>query len=243
MTGESLYPRLEPLLAQVEQAHPVRRRRAQRPGQGVGRRRRALGADVPRRLRGGAAQPGPDDPLRGAQRAPRRPRRAHLRRLARPRRADAASTASRSSPSTRTAPSGDFDLLGVSFATELGYTNLLEALDLAGIPLHAADRDETLPGRRRRRARRVQPRAGRRLRRLPPSSATASRWSARSPTSSRRGRRRAAPAGASSCWPGWPGSRASTCRASTRSPTRPTARSPRSPAPATTSRRGSASAR
>jgi radical SAM family uncharacterized protein len=38
-----------------------------------------------------------------------------------------------------------FDLLGVSFATELGYTNLLEALDLAGIPLHAADRDETHP--------------------------------------------------------------------------------------------------
>src|SRR4030095_12217647 len=34
----------------------------------------------------------------------------------------------------------DFDLLGVSFATELGYTNLLTALDLAGIPLRAADR-------------------------------------------------------------------------------------------------------
>ncbi|GAA4412830.1 TIGR03960 family B12-binding radical SAM protein [Actinokineospora soli] len=33
-----------------------------------------------------------------------------------------------------------FDVLGVSFATELGYTNLLNALDLAGIPLHAADR-------------------------------------------------------------------------------------------------------
>ena len=33
-----------------------------------------------------------------------------------------------------------FDVLGVSFSTELGYTNLLGALDLAGIPLHAADR-------------------------------------------------------------------------------------------------------
>jgi radical SAM family uncharacterized protein len=33
-----------------------------------------------------------------------------------------------------------FDVLGVSFATELGYTNLLAALDLAGIPLHAKDR-------------------------------------------------------------------------------------------------------
>jgi radical SAM family uncharacterized protein len=37
-------------------------------------------------------------------------------------------------------PVSAFDLLGVSFATELGYTNLLTALDLAGIPLHAADR-------------------------------------------------------------------------------------------------------
>jgi len=33
-----------------------------------------------------------------------------------------------------------FDVLGVSLGTELGYTNLLETLDLAGIPLHAADR-------------------------------------------------------------------------------------------------------
>src|SRR5215472_3807417 len=38
-----------------------------------------------------------------------------------------------------------FDLLGISFATELGYTNLLTALDLAGIPLSAADRDERDP--------------------------------------------------------------------------------------------------
>jgi radical SAM family uncharacterized protein len=42
-------------------------------------------------------------------------------------------------------PVGDFDLFGVSFSTELGYTNLLTALDLAGIPLEAADRDMTHP--------------------------------------------------------------------------------------------------
>jgi radical SAM superfamily enzyme YgiQ (UPF0313 family) len=42
-------------------------------------------------------------------------------------------------------PVGAFDVLGISFATELGYTNMLTALDLAGIPLHAADRDETHP--------------------------------------------------------------------------------------------------
>ncbi len=40
---------------------------------------------------------------------------------------------------------GDFDVFGLSFATELGYTNMLAALDLAGIPLHARDRDESHP--------------------------------------------------------------------------------------------------
>jgi radical SAM family uncharacterized protein len=38
-----------------------------------------------------------------------------------------------------------FDVLGVSFATELCYTNLLTALDLAGIPLSAADRGDDDP--------------------------------------------------------------------------------------------------
>jgi radical SAM family uncharacterized protein len=42
-------------------------------------------------------------------------------------------------------PVGAFDVLGVSFSTELGYTNLLTALDLADIPLHARDRDATHP--------------------------------------------------------------------------------------------------
>ena len=42
-------------------------------------------------------------------------------------------------------PVGAFDILGVSFSTELGYTNLLTALDLAGMPLHAADRREEDP--------------------------------------------------------------------------------------------------
>jgi radical SAM family uncharacterized protein len=42
-------------------------------------------------------------------------------------------------------PVRDFDVLGVSFATELGYTNLLTALDLSGVALHATDRLETDP--------------------------------------------------------------------------------------------------
>ena len=40
---------------------------------------------------------------------------------------------------------GDFDVVGVSLSTELGYTNLLTTLDLAGIPLHTRDRDDGHP--------------------------------------------------------------------------------------------------
>ena len=42
-------------------------------------------------------------------------------------------------------PVRGFDLFGISFSTELGYTNLLNALDLAGIPLHSADRGDEDP--------------------------------------------------------------------------------------------------
>ncbi|MFJ2032783.1 TIGR03960 family B12-binding radical SAM protein [Streptosporangium sp. NPDC087985] len=38
-----------------------------------------------------------------------------------------------------------FDVLGLSFSTELGYTNMLTALDLAGIPLEAVDRGDDDP--------------------------------------------------------------------------------------------------
>jgi radical SAM family uncharacterized protein len=40
---------------------------------------------------------------------------------------------------------GEFDVFGISFSTELGYTNMLTALDLAGIPLAALDRGEDHP--------------------------------------------------------------------------------------------------
>jgi radical SAM family uncharacterized protein len=42
-------------------------------------------------------------------------------------------------------PVGAFDVFGISFSTELGYTNMLTALDLAGIPLHAEDRTDDHP--------------------------------------------------------------------------------------------------
>ena len=49
------------------------------------------------------------------------------------------------------------------FSTELGYTNLLTALELAGIPLAVRGPRRDPPARHRRRARRVQPGAHRRL--------------------------------------------------------------------------------
>jgi radical SAM family uncharacterized protein len=42
-------------------------------------------------------------------------------------------------------PVAAFDVLGVSFSTELGYTNLLTALDLAGIPLESRHRTDEHP--------------------------------------------------------------------------------------------------
>ena len=42
-------------------------------------------------------------------------------------------------------PVSAFDVLGVSLSTELGYTNLLTALDLAGIGLHSVDRPDDAP--------------------------------------------------------------------------------------------------
>jgi radical SAM family uncharacterized protein len=42
-------------------------------------------------------------------------------------------------------PVGAFDVLGISFSTELGYTNMLTALELSSIPLYAADRDDSHP--------------------------------------------------------------------------------------------------
>jgi radical SAM family uncharacterized protein len=42
-------------------------------------------------------------------------------------------------------PVGDFDVFGLSFATELCYTNMLTELDLAGVPLHAPERREHDP--------------------------------------------------------------------------------------------------
>ena len=42
-------------------------------------------------------------------------------------------------------PLSDFDVMGFTLQFELNYTNVLSVLDLAGLPLYAADRDGTVP--------------------------------------------------------------------------------------------------
>ena len=42
-------------------------------------------------------------------------------------------------------PIRDFDFLGITLQFELCYTNVLQVLDLSGIPLRACDRDESVP--------------------------------------------------------------------------------------------------
>ena len=130
-----------------------------RPPQG------GVAAGLPRHLRDRAAQPGPADPLRAPQRARRRRRRADLLPVDRPRRRAAAEPACRCSASTPTGPAADFDVLAFNLSAELVYTNVLECIDLAGVPLHAARRGDADAARRRRRPLHLQPRAARRLRR------------------------------------------------------------------------------
>ena len=96
---------------------------------------------------------------------------------------------SRSSRSTATGRPREFDLLAFNLSAELVYTNVLNCIDLAGVP--GAGRrpaPPTDPLVVRRRPLHLQPRAAGRLRRPVRASATARRWSARSPRWSATGR-------------------------------------------------------
>ena len=42
-------------------------------------------------------------------------------------------------------PIADFDVIGFSLGYEMAYTNVLNMLDLAGLPLRSEDRDEDMP--------------------------------------------------------------------------------------------------
>ena len=69
------------------------------------------------------------------------------------------------------APAADFDVLGFSLQAELNYSNIVNMLDLAGLPVWQRDRRESRPDRARRRA------LHRQLRSRSPTSSTRS-WSA-----------------------------------------------------------------
>ena len=135
-----MWPQLEPLLAKVEK--PARyigcEDGAQRPDHAP--RPGRLAADLPRHLRDRAAQPGPADPLRDPQRAARRGGRAHLRPVDRPRGRAAARPGLPLFSVDTHRPAGDFDVLAFNLSAELVYTNLLNCIDLAGVPVRAADR-------------------------------------------------------------------------------------------------------
>ena len=63
-------------------------------------------------------------------------------------------------------PAGDFDVLAFNLSAELVYTNVLNCIDLAGVPVRAAERRPAAPARRGRRPLHLQPRASGRLPRL-----------------------------------------------------------------------------
>ena len=229
-------PRAAPRAGQ--QADPVRRRRAELDGQGLGRRRRrdrALGADVPRRLRGGRAQPGRHDPLRSAQRAARRPRRAHVCRVARPRgphaRARGAAVHRRRAPPGRR--------LRPVRPVLLDRARLHQHAHRARPGRHPAARRRPRrqpPDRRRRRARRVQPRDDRRLRRRRRGRRRRGGRAGHHRHRRAPGSARAAPVAGARCCCAWRAPAGSTCRRSTTSRTCPTAASSASP-PTPTPRR------
>ena len=90
---------------------------------------------------------------------------ADLRALDRPRGRAAGPPASPCSRSTTTLPAGEFDLIAFNLSAELVYTNVLNMVDLAGVPVRSDDRGPGASARRRRWPRRVQPGAVGRLHR------------------------------------------------------------------------------
>ena len=134
----SLWPRVEPLLAQVT-----------KPARYIGGE---LGAQVPehldtavswlplpRHLRDRPPQPGSADPLRDPQRAGRCRGRAGLRPVDRHGSGDEDGRSALFSLENHLA-AGSFDVLAFNLSAELVYTNVLNLIDLAGVPVQASDR-------------------------------------------------------------------------------------------------------
>ena len=96
-------------------------------------------------------------------------------------------------------PVGAFDVLGFSFAAEMGYTNMLTVLDLAGIPLFLPNEQPVTPWSSPGATRPSTPSRWR-ISWTGWCSATASRPCWPSPASSASGSRPGGPAGVTGCW-------------------------------------------
>jgi hypothetical protein len=108
-------------------------------------------------------------------------------------------------------PAVEFDVVAFNLSAELTYTNLLNCVDLAGVPLARRRPHRRSPARRRRGSLHVQPRAAGRLPRL----RRARRRRGGGGGAHRGGRAlegRPARPTARSCSKRWPRSRACTCR-------------------------------
>jgi hypothetical protein len=116
-------------------------------------------------------------------------------------------------------PLGDFDIIGFTLPHELNYTNVLNMLDLAGIPLLAKDRTDAHPIILGGGAGAYNPS----LTCWPSARAKRSWWTCW-PATARRRSHLGRPDGAKPSWPRRRASPASTCPRSTRSSTTRTAR-------------------
>ena len=125
------------------EAVALHRRRGQPGAQAAGdRARRPL---LPRRVRDRDLEPGAADPLPAGQQRARasRPSGCTARGPTWPTRCAARALPLFTLESWR--PVREADLLGITLQAELTYSNVLEVLDLAGIPLRAADRGDDDP--------------------------------------------------------------------------------------------------
>ncbi len=202
----SLWPRIEPLLAQVTKPARYIGGELGAPAPGARARARGVAAAVPRHLRDRAAQPGPADPVRDPERAGRRRGRAGLC----PVDGHGGGHAGGRGPAVlggERPGRRPFDVLAFNLSAELTYTNVLNLVDLAGVPVRGADAGPTTPWWWPAATAPSTPS------RWPTSStpscwATARRRWGRSPRSSAGlAGRRAAAGDAGTCWWPWPGAR------------------------------------
>ena len=207
----SLWPQIEPILAHVQK--PARYIGCEDGAIGPGslRGQGRLAADLPRRLRDRPAQPGAADPLRADQRARRRPGRARLRPL--DRHGGAAAPAGAAAVLGRQPPPGRQSSIcwrstcRPSWSTPTSSTASTWPACRSERPIVAPSTRWWWPAATAPSTRSRSPTSS-----TCSSSATARKWSVKSPTPCRTGRPGGGrPGRGSGCCGTWRGSRACTC--------------------------------